>query len=218
MAQRLGHSPTIVHGRRVTNDLDLQIVQWTIRGYLNTQLVSQAHANAIPAVGLSGADASMIRVTKRPPWSIEGERVDFGWVGDIHSVDTELLTGLLDKNFTPIVAPLGIDAKGQLYNVNADTVAATLASALRAGQFILVTEAGGVRQHPDDPASLLPQFDRDLYNTGIEEGWIRDGMRVKLKVGFDVFEAGVPEVFIVAPDDVLERRSGTQIVASVTRT
>ena len=212
MARLLGHRPTIVHGRRVTSDLDLKINQWTIRGYLNTQLVSQALNHNIPAVGVSGVDGRMLCVTKRPPWTIDEGLVDFGWVGDIQSVDTSLLTSLLEHNFLPIVAPLGVDDNGQLYNVNADTVASALATALKAGQFLLVTRAGGVRRDPKDSGSRVAVCDRNIYQAGVKDRWITDGMRVKLKVAFDTLAAGVEEVYILTPDDLLEKKTGTRIL------
>src|SRR6056297_269488 len=91
MADRLGHTPRRVQGRRVTTDLDLEIAKWTMSGALNTQLVAQAAAHDLTAVGLSGADSRQVQVSKRPPWEINGERVDFGWVGDIESIDSSLL-------------------------------------------------------------------------------------------------------------------------------
>src|SRR6056297_2981851 len=138
MADRLGHTPRRVQGRRVTTDLDLEIAQWTMSGTINTQLVAQAKAHDLTAVGLSGADAGQVQVTKRPPWQIDGETVDFGWVGDIDSVDPSLIDGLLARDLTPIVAPLGIDDTGQVYNVNADTVACAIATALAARQILFV--------------------------------------------------------------------------------
>lgn len=212
MAQRLGHEPRIVHGRRVTTDLDLDIMQWTVRGAINVQLVGQAMRQGMRAVGLSGADGGLLRVTRRPPWQVDGETVDFGWVGDVDHANTEVLDALLSSGFLPIVAPLGIDGDGAIYNVNADTVARTLAEALGASQFLLVTESGGVRRDPDDPDSLLSKCSRATFEAGKTDGWIQGGMRVKLQVAFEALAAGIPEVFILAPDDVLTRHRATRVL------
>lgn len=212
MARRLGHEPRIVHGRRVTTDLDLDIMQWTVRGAINVQLVGQAMRQGMRAVGLSGADGTLLRVTRRPPWQIDGETVDFGWVGDVDHANPEVLHALLGSGFLPIIAPLGIDDNGAIYNVNADTVARTLAEALDASQFLLVTASGGVRRDPEDASSLLDVCSRATFEAGKADGWIQGGMRVKLQVAFEALAAGIPDVFILAPDDVQTRSRATRVV------
>ena len=212
LAHRLGHEPRIVHGRRVTTDLDLEIVQWALRGSINTGLVAQAARHGLRAVGLSGADGGLLSVSKRPPWQIDGEAVDFGWVGEVERVDTQVLDDLLKGGFVPIVAPLGIDTEGRLYNVNADTVAHALATALTASQLLLVTASGGVRKSIDEAGSHLPHCDKETFDHGLAAGWIAGGMRVKLHVAFEALSAGIAEVFILAPDDLLARAYATRVV------
>ncbi|MFQ5570537.1 MAG: acetylglutamate kinase [Rhodothermales bacterium] len=212
MARRLDHEPRFVHGRRVTTDLDLHIAQWTLRGRINSQLVAQAITHGLTAVGISGADGGLLRVTRRPPWNIDGETVDFGWVGDVDQVKTGLLSTLIQHDFMPIVAPLGTDAAGQLYNVNADTVACVLAEALDAPQLLLVTESGGVKECLGTPGSHLPRCDWDTFTDGMAAGWIGGGMRVKLQAAFEALQAGISNVFILAPDDLLHRTHATQVV------
>lgn len=214
MADRLGHTPRRVQGRRVTTDLDLEIAQWTMSGTINTQLVAQAKAHDLTAVGLSGADAGQVQVTKRPPWQIDGETVDFGWVGDIDAVDPSLINGLLARDLTPIVAPLGIDESGQVYNVNADTVACAIATALAAQQILFVTGAGGVRRDADDPASRLDTCDRATFEAGVDAGWIDGGMRVKVETALDALGDGVGSAVVCGPDDLLEQKHATEIVMS----
>ena len=211
MAQRLDHEPTIVQGRRVTTDLDLDIMQWALGGKLNTQLVAQAKHHEVTAVGISGTDASTLQVTKRPPWTVNGKQVDFGWVGDVEGVDTALIEGLLTSGFMPIVAPLGIDSDGQIYNVNADTVAQALASALEADRLLLVTGTGGVRRSAEAAETRLDVCDFDTYAAGLAEGWIEGGMRVKLKTAFDALENGVEQAYILAPDDLTARSKATRV-------
>jgi acetylglutamate kinase len=213
MADRLDHTPRRVQGRRVTTDIDLDIAKWTMSGALNTQLVAQAAAHDLTAVGLSGADARQVQVTKRPPWDINGESVDFGWVGDIEAIDPSLLESHLAQGVMPIVAPLGIDAEGQLYNVNADTVASALAGALKAKALLFVTGTGGVRRNADDPASHLDTCDAETFDMGVEEGWIEGGMRVKMKTALDALRDGVSRAFVCAPDDLASRSRATEVIA-----
>ncbi len=214
VARLVGHEPRIVRGRRVTTETDLEIMQWVTRGALNTRLVGQAIAAGLRPVGVSGADGGIVVVEKRPPWVIDGHEVDFGLVGDVTSVQCELLLTLLNDGYLPIVAPICADVHGQLFNVNADTVASAIAEHMGAGSLLLVTETGGLRRRTDDPASTLSTCDRSVYATGLSEGWITGGMEVKMHVAFEALKFGVPEVWIVAPDDLLERKSATRIIGS----
>ncbi len=211
MARRLGHEPRIVHGRRVTTDLDLEIIHWTLRGSLNTRLVAQAIRLGVPAAGLSGADGGILRVRRRPPWEVDGETVDFGLVGDVERVEPGLLQSLLNGGYVPVIAPLGIDGEGQTYNVNADTVAYSIAAALGVETLLLAAESGGVRRDVADPDSLIREIDRPGFEAGLRDGWIQGGMRVKLQIAFDALAAGIPEVFILSPGDLLLRDNGTRV-------
>jgi acetylglutamate kinase len=161
LAARLGHTPRILHGRRVTTDLDLDIARWAFRGALNTSLVAAAHREGVRAAGLSGVDGGTLRVHRRPPREVDGETVDFGWVGDVDGADATLLHVLLAAGVVPVVAPLGVDAEGLVYNVNADTVAVALAEALGADRLVFVAEAGGLRRDPRDPASRIAACDAE---------------------------------------------------------
>lgn len=211
LADRLGHTPRRVQGRRVTTDLDLKIAQWSLGGALNTELVAQAAAHDCAAVGLSGADAATLQVTRRPPWTVGGETVDFGWVGDIEAVDPSLVETLLGQGLLPVVAPLGTDAEGQLYNVNADTVAAALGAALEARALRYVTATGGVRRCADDPATQLDVCDADTVRRGVDAGWIAGGMRVKLETALDGLRNGVDRAVVCAPGDLSAPTHATQI-------
>ncbi|MEM1094210.1 MAG: acetylglutamate kinase [Bacteroidota bacterium] len=212
LARRLGHTPRMVHGRRVTTDLDLDIVTWVLRGQVNTALVAQAHAAGLPAVGTSALDAGTVQVTKRPPWTVDGETVDFGWVGDVAHVDPAYLRHVLAGGYLPVVASLGMDASGHVYNVNADTIACVIAEALQASAFGLVTEAGGVRRHAEDPVSHLTTCTRAQFEAGVAEGWIAGGMRPKLTVAFRALDSGIPDVRILAPHDLDRAEGGTRVV------
>lgn len=210
VAERLGHEPRKVQGRRVTTDLDLEVAQWALRGALSTRLVAEAHGRGLRAVGLSGADGGLLRVRKRPPWTVNGDTIDFGWVGDVEGVKPRLLRTLLNGGFVPVVAPLGIDEAGQVYNVNADTVAAAFAGALRAQRLLLVTEAGGVN---DPDGARLSRCSAATFEKGAEAGWIRGGMRVKLTTALKALDDGVGEAFILAPDDLAARAEATRVLA-----
>jgi acetylglutamate kinase len=212
LAQRLGHTPERVDGRRITTDLDLKIAQWTLSGSLNTQLVAAAQTHDLSAVGLSGADAGLVRVSKRPPWTVNGTTVDFGWVGDIEQVQTTLVDGLLQRALVPVVAPLGIDDAGQVYNVNADTVACALARALAAKRLLYVTAAGAVRRDASAATARLPTCDAGTAEQGIRDGWIAGGMQVKVETALDALRGPVDEVYICGAEDLATRARATEIV------
>lgn len=209
LARRLGHEPRFVAGRRVTTDLDLDIALWTMRGALNARLVASARATGLPAVGLSGVDGGLVTVERRPPKMVDGTTVDFGHVGDVTGSDPAVLEALIGAGFIPIIAPLCADGAGHVYNVNADTVALTLAEAAWADTLLFVAESGGVFRDPADPSSRLAGLDVRGFEAGVAEGWIAGGMRPKLEVGFEARRYGVPHVRICAPDGVADETSGT---------
>lgn len=212
MAERLGHSPLFVHGRRITGDIDIEIARWITRGTVNLDLVAQAEQHGLNAVGISGVDGGLLRLRRRPPWNIDGAEVDFGWVGDIVGTCRDILDALLDAGFLPVVASLGADDSGQVLNVNADTVAAALATAAGARELLLVTPTSGLRRRLDEPGSLLSVCTAGECAKGLSEGWIAGGMRVKLTAAMEAVATGVETVFILGPDDLVLRRRATRIV------
>lgn len=208
MAERLGHSPTIVEGRRVTTDVDLDILNWVIRGQLNVELTAEAAKSGIKAVGLSGADAGLITVTKRPPWTMSGRQVDFGHVGDFEKADPTVLSVLMAAGILPIVCPPSIDTEGRLYNVNADTMALELSAAIGANELLLVTESGGVLDAQKQPIRRLSAL---AAQNGVNEGWIQGGMKVKTDIGYEALTRGVQTVWILGPESVFTKTRGTQL-------
>lgn len=212
LANQLGHTPKIIEGRRVTGSLDLKIAEWAMRGAVNVRLVAEANACGLKAVGLSGVDGAMINVHRREPWLIDGEKVDFGWVGEIISIDTTLIETISDAGFISIVAPLGIDNSGQRYNVNADTVACALAARIHAKELLLVTDSGGVLRNLNDPSSLLRTCSPSDEAAGITQGWISGGMSVKIQTARGALEKGVSRVWILGVDDLLQKQNATSII------
>ena len=208
MAARLGHQPTIVEGRRVTTDLDLDILHWVIRGQLNVNLTAEAAKCGIEAVGLSGADAGIVQVTKRPPWTVQGNEVDFGHVGDFVKANPTALLALLSAGFLPIVCPPGIDANGGLFNINADTMALEIAVSVQADELLMVTESGGVLNREKQPIRRLSAHEA---HQGVAEGWIVGGMKVKTDIGFQCLGRGVQTVWILGPESVSSKTRGTQL-------
>ena len=211
MAKRLGHSPNIIEGRRVTTDIDLDIVKWMIRGQLNVELVAEASKAGIRSLGLSGADAGLIQVSKRGVWTVGTTDVDFGHVGDFQKADPTVLMALLQAGIMPVICPPGIDQEGHLYNINADTIALEVASALNANELLLVTETGAVLNNEMKP---LRRLSYQQTQAGVEEGWIASGMKVKTDIGFAALERGISSVWILGPESVASRIRGTQLLGA----
>ena len=209
VAERMGHTPTIVEGRRVTTDVDLDILNWVIRGELNSRLVAEAGARGIRAAGVSGADGPTLIVNKRPPWVMDGRTVDFGHVGDVDRVDPTLLLTLLQAGILPVVSPPGVDSAGHRYNVNADTVALEVALAIGASELLLLTGSGAVWDRDSQP---MRRLDRATAKAGVAEGWIAGGMKVKTDIGFAALDRGLSEVWIAHPASLAQRTNATRLV------
>lgn len=207
-----GREPQIVHGRRITTPEDLQALLWAGCGEINTRLVAQAGAHGFKAVGLTGADAQLLRVSRRPPWHVDGNMIDFGEVGDVESCDGAVAQSLAGLGMLSIVAPVGSDSEGALYNVNADTVAAEIAKAVRADSLIFVTESGGLLETDAPDADLIGEVSKGEVRSGIASGRITGGMRVKLSVGLSAQECGVNRIQITGPASLHLPDSGTRII------
>jgi acetylglutamate kinase len=194
----LGLEPVKYEGRRVTDEATLQVVTMVYAGWCNKQVVARLQALGCNAVGLAGCDGSVITASKRPPKALsDGRVVDFGWVGDVtpDSVRTEFLRQLLDNGLTPVLCAINHDGKGQLLNTNADTVASSVAAALGAA-LVTCFEQPGVLRDREDPSSVIPLIDKDLYASLKADGIVADGMIPKLDQAFDALGRGAAEVRI----------------------
>lgn len=195
LSAQLGHTPTMIDGRRLTTAVDLQVHLYVTVGALNAGLVQQLCAAGLPAVGLSSA--TLLKCQRRPLTEIDGKQVDFGAVGDVLGVHAGLLRTLLDAGHLPVVAPLGQHPVDGLFNINADTVAVELARALGAQRLAFIAEVGAVL---DGQGRALPGLDTASYRGLREAGVIVGGMRAKLDNGFRALEAGVAEVCVLSID------------------
>lgn len=207
LAKRLGHEPRIIQGRRVTTATDLEILLWILRGELNARFTAQAHAHQVAAIGLSGSD--FVSCTKRPLWEIEGEMIDFGFVGDVTNVDGKALQNMVALGRVPVIAALGMDTNGQLFNINADTVAVAIAEALNADELLLLTETGGLLRDFTNPNTAVSQMSEADFQAGKAEGWIAGGMLVKCQLALNALKKGVKKVYI--SKSVASPESGTLV-------
>src|SRR5262245_39770746 len=159
LARALGDEPRFVAGRRVTDERALGVATMVLNGSVNTAVLAAFRRLGVPAIGVSGVDAGLVRARRRPPVKIDGQTVDYGHVGDVEAVEPRGLAALLDAGYVPVVSPLSADDSGALLNVNADTVASALAVALDAEKLIFLTGAPGVLERADDSSSLVSYTD-----------------------------------------------------------
>ena len=201
LAKRLGVDTSFVEGRRVTSDEALDAAVMTMNGAVNTAFLSAFRAADVPAAGLSGVDAGMIRVKKRPPRSLDVDgvptMVDFGRVGDVVSVNPALINRLIEADFIPVVSPLCADDAGQILNVNADTVAAVLAIRLGADKLFFLTDTPGLLERIDDPRSLVSYVDLAGLDALEARGCIGGGMKPKIAAARDALVRGVGRIHMV---------------------
>ena len=207
LAGALGVDTKFVDGRRVTDDQSLDVATMVLNGQINTRILAACRDLDIPAVGISGVDAGLIRAHRRPPVKKEsGESIDYGHVGDIESVDAEILRKQLDNGLMPVVSPLSCDSAGNILNINADTVAAAIAAELDAEKLILATGAPGILEDINDKRSLVSYLDRAGLDRLRDEGKLADGMLPKAAAVDMALANGVERVHIIswkAPDSLL---------------
>jgi acetylglutamate kinase len=226
LSDALGIETRMVQGRRVTDQKSIDVTAMVLNGLINTRILAICRDLNIEAVGISGVDAGLIRAHKRPPMRLEGansEPVDFGFVGDIDSVDADVVRKQLDNGLMPVVSPLSADSNGVLLNINADTVAAAIGAALDAEKLILCTGAPGILERLNDPTSVISYTDLKGLKQLRESGSLSGGMLPKATAIETAIRGGVRRVHVISydiPDTVLaevftNEGTGTLIVADI---
>jgi len=222
LSKQLGIEPQMVQGRRITDEKTLDVVMMVFAGTINTEIIAALREYGAEPVGISGVDGGIIYAVKRPPQKIKNEKtgveeiIDFGHVGDIQSIDPKLLQTLLAADFVPVMASLGGDDAGNILNINADTVASEIASALKAEKLILVTDVDGILR---DDKSLISRVTPQEIDELIKSNVIRGGMVPKATSAVEALKDGVQSVHIISgkkPSTLLaevftETGSGTMI-------
>jgi acetylglutamate kinase len=199
LAAKLGLNTKFVDGRRVTDGPSLDVTTMVLNGQINTLILASCRDLEIPAVGISGVDAGLIRAHRRPPVEREGDSpVDYGYVGDIDSVDADVLQKQLNNDLIPIVSPLSCDSSGTLLNINADTVAAAIAAELDAEKLILAMSVPGILDDANDPSSLISYVDRAALDKLRVDGKLADGMLPKAAAIDAALANGVKRVHVIS--------------------
>lgn len=200
LVQALGGEARFVEGRRVTDERSLEVAAMILNGSVNTRLLALCRGLGLPAVGVSGVDAGLIKARKRPPVKVGEELVDYGFVGDVTAVDPRVLEEIMDAGYVPVVSPLSAAEDGTLLNINADTVASALAVALKAEKLMFLTGAAGILERSDDPGSLVSYTDVAGLRRLRDEGGLLRGMLPKTSAVEAAIQGGVRRVHILSHD------------------
>ncbi len=202
MQKKLGIPIKKINGRRMTNKKTLMVVKMVYKGTINTDLVAEAVKNQISAVGISGVDAKLVEVSKRPINQVvnqktgETEMIDFGYVGDVTAINKDILDCLLSQKYVPIVACLGIDKNCQILNINADSLATAIACQIKASKLIFITDVKGIAEHKDSP-KYFPNLTISEAKKMIKEKKITEGMIPKIENIEIALKHGIESVHVV---------------------
>ncbi len=210
LQRALGQEPVVVAGRRITDEAALDVMKMAVAGKVNVDLCAALLAAGARPVGLHGASSRAIAATHRPPRVVSGggpDPIDFGRVGDVTGFNEELLRTLLDAGYTPVLACLGADERGEVLNINADIVANYAAEALGADHLVIVTGAPGVMGDLDDPSSRIATMTAAEARAAVADGTVAGGMIPKIDESLRLLETGrVDRVHIVgdlSPGDLV---------------
>ena len=199
LLERIGKESRFVAGMRVTDTETMDMVEMVLGGQVNKSIVSLINNHGGRAVGLTGKDGGMIRAEKLhispdDPAVDVSEVIDLGHVGNIKSIDTSVVDMLVNSDFIPVIAPIGVGENGQSYNINADLVAGKLAEVLKAEKLILLTNTAGLL---DKNGELLTGLDAGQVNKLIDEGVIYGGMLPKISCALAAVNSGVSSAHII---------------------
>jgi acetylglutamate kinase len=199
LLQRLGKTSEFVQGMRVTDAETMDVVEMVLGGLVNKEIVNLINRHGGSAVGLSGKDGDLVRARKivvkqRSPETEEPEIIDLGHVGEVESIDPSVVDMLVQGDFIPVIAPIGVGADGFSYNINADLVAGKMAEVLKAEKLILLTNTKGIL---DKEGSLLTGLSLSEVEDLIADGTITGGMIPKVRCAMDALKGGVASVHII---------------------
>jgi acetylglutamate kinase len=199
LLKRIGKQSEFFEGMRVTDSETMDIVEMVLGGQVNKEIVNLINKHGGSAVGLTGKDGALIQArklvfTRNNPEMKAPEIIDIGHVGEVASIDTSVIDMLLQGNFIPVIAPIGVGEDGQSYNINADLVAGKLAEVMKAEKLIMLTNTAGLQ---DSNGKVLTGLTVSKVNQLIEDNVIHGGMLPKIRSALDAVNAGVKSAHII---------------------
>lgn len=198
--KKVGKQTSFVSGLRVTDEETVEIAEMVLDGKVNSEIVNLLNHRGVKAVGISGKDAGLIRAKKKLATVYDGDdakKVDIGYVGEVEKVDTDLLDDLIDHDYIPVIAPIGVDEEGASYNINADYVAAEIAGALHAEKLLLLTDIEGVYKDYHDKDTFISTLHQAEAREYIKTGIIEGGMIPKIEACLKALDAGAVKAHII---------------------
>lgn len=195
--EKLGKESKFIKGLRVTDEETMEIIEMVLVGKISTEIVSELIKHDGDAISLSGKDSSLIYAHKKGASKIDEELVDLGLVGEVDCINTDLLEMFIDNDYIPVISPVGIAKDGTSLNLNADTAAGEVASAIDAEKLIILTDVPGVLRDPSDPDSLIQKIRISEVPDLIEQGVITGGMIPKIETCVKAIENGVKSCHII---------------------
>ena len=195
--EKLGKESKFIKGLRVTDEETMEIIEMVLAGKISSDVVSEIIKHDGDAISLSGKDSSLIFAHKKGASKVDEELVDLGLVGEIDKINSDLLEMFLDNDYIPVISPIGISDDGTSLNLNADTAAGEVASAIDAEKLIILTDVPGVLKDPSDQNSLINEIHVSEVPELIEKGIITGGMIPKIETCVRAIENGVKSCHII---------------------
>jgi acetylglutamate kinase len=194
--ERSGIESNFVNGLRVTDRATMEIVEMVLSGHVNKRIAANLSKNGINAIGVSGRDSNLIRAKRKYLYE-DDEVIDIGYVGEVSSINRNFLEDLLDKDYIPVISPVGCDSKGNVYNINADYAASFISSVLNSEKLIIMTDVEGVYKDINDSTSLISSITIEEIKDYIDCGIITKGMIPKMECCIDAIEHGTKNVHLI---------------------
>jgi acetylglutamate kinase len=194
LMKKLGKEPKFVGGMRVTDAETVEIVEMVLVGKINTEIVGLINHHGGRAVGLSGKDGTLLRARKRMHRTADGQAIDIGLVGEVETVNAEPIRLLEERGFVPVIAPVGVGARGETYNINADLVAGEVAAALGAEKLVHLTDVQGIK---GTDGRLISTLSRKEAERLMQAGVIDGGMLPKVESALRALEGGTAKAHII---------------------
>lgn len=216
--KRTGIENKFIKGLRVTDSATMEIVEMVLSGNVNKKLSSNLSLKGLNAIGISGKDSTLIKAKKKYVYE-DGNKIDIGFVGEVTSINKDVLLGLINNNYIPVISPIGCDAEGNSYNINADYAASFISGVLKAEKLLVMTDIDGVYIDIKDPSTLFPSITIDEIREYTDSGIISGGMIPKLECCIDALDKGTKGVHLIDGRKKhslllnITTNSGTKIIA-----
>ncbi|WP_018122782.1 acetylglutamate kinase [Wohlfahrtiimonas chitiniclastica] len=196
MLERVNKSTEFIEGLRISDKETVELAEMVLSAKINKGIAADIQRQGGKAIGLSGKDGRLITARKKFAHKA-GEQIDIGFVGEIESINPDVITTMARENYIPVISSIGMDEEGNTYNINADYVAGAIAAELNAFRLFFLTDVDGIMMDHTDPSTLLQEVTYDEVEKLIDDGIISGGMLPKVRTCLDAIDRGVKNVIIL---------------------